>query len=129
MHSFSYTTVTKVLVLETNALKTHVQTSAQHSYICSYQQFSRRASLEFATHRDSPSKTGSSHALMLTCEYATPTNYLCNSLFCWTKPPSSHQVDKENDKQTSPCTPSSLYMRSIVQVWRDYTCHTYTIIA
>ena len=64
--------VTNVLVLETNALKARVQTSAPHRYTCSYQQFSIRTSLEIATHRHSPSKMGCSHTLALTCEYATP---------------------------------------------------------
>ena len=44
----------------------------------------------------------------------------------------SLQVDKvgrQNDKQTSPYTPTSLYcMYSVVQVWPDFTCHTHTII-
>ena len=58
--------VMNVLILETNALNVRVQASAPHS----------RASLENATHRNSPSKTGGSHALVLTCEYATPTSYI-----------------------------------------------------
>ena len=96
---------------------------------CSYQQFSSKASCKIATHRDSPSKTSGSYALVLTCEYATPTSYIWNSLLCWTKRPSSHQVDRENDKQSSPNTPSSLYYtRSVVQMWRDYTCHTYQLL-
>ena len=32
--------VTNVLVLETNTFKASIQTSATHSYTCSYQQFS-----------------------------------------------------------------------------------------
>ena len=62
--------VTKVLVLEMNTLKVLVQISVQHSYTCNYmyQRFSRRTSLENVTHRHSPSKTGNSHGLILTCE-------------------------------------------------------------
>ena len=67
--------VTNVLALETNALKAPVKTSAPHSYTCSYQRFSSRTCHEIATHRHSPSKTGGSHAPVLTCEYATPTSY------------------------------------------------------
>ena len=78
-----FVTVTNVLVLETNALKARVQTSAPHtaphSYTCSYQRFSSRTYLEIAAHRHSPSKTGGSHALVLTCEYTTPTSYTRNS--------------------------------------------------
>ena len=89
-HSFSYTIVMNVLVVETNALKAHVQTSAPHSYTCSYHRFSSRASLEIANQMHSPSKTGSSHALVLAFEYATPTSYsVRNSILCWTKQPSS----------------------------------------
>ena len=107
-----------------------VQTSAQHSYTCSYQGFSTSVSLEIATHKHSPSKPGRGHLLVLACEYATTTSYIPNSLLFWTKLPSTHYVDRENDKQTSPCTPSGLYYtRSIVQVWGEYTFHAYTIIA
>ena len=66
--SMRFALVTNVLVLEMNALKLRVQTSAPHSYACSYQRFSSRTSLEIATHRQSPSKMGGSHALVLTCE-------------------------------------------------------------
>ena len=34
--------VTNILVLEMNALKAHIQTSAPHSYTCTYQRFSSR---------------------------------------------------------------------------------------
>ena len=47
-----------------------------HSYTCNYQQFSSRVSLKIVTHRHSPSKTGGSHSLILTCEYAAPTSYI-----------------------------------------------------
>ena len=70
--------VTNATVLETNALKTRVQTSIPQSYTRSYQRLSNRTSLEIATHRYySPSKTGAggSHALVLTCEYATPPSF------------------------------------------------------
>ena len=72
--------VTNILALETNALKVRVRASAPHSYTYSYQQFSSRTSLGIATHRHSPSKTGGSHALVLTCKHATPTSYICNSV-------------------------------------------------
>ena len=55
----------------------------------SYQRLSSRTSLEIATHRYAPSKTGGSHALVLTCEYATPTSYISNRILCWTKRPST----------------------------------------
>ena len=88
MHSFSYTIVTIILVLETNTLKVCVQTSTPHSYTCSYQPFSSRAYLEIATHRHSPLKTDGSPALILTREYATPKSYIRHSVLCWTKWPS-----------------------------------------
>ena len=84
--------VTNVLVLETNALKKRVQTSSPltHRYTCSYQRLSNKTSLEIATHRCSPLKTGGSyHAVALTYEYATTTSYICNSVLCSTKQPSS----------------------------------------
>ena len=96
-HSFSYTIVTNVLALEMNALKVNalkvntlkasIPACAQHSYTCSYQQLSGRDSLEIVTHRHSPSKTGGSHAFVLTCEYATPTSYIRNGILRWTKRP------------------------------------------
>ena len=64
-----YAVVTNVLVLGMNELKALVQTSAPHSYTCSYQRLSSRASLEIAIHRHSPSEMGGSHDLVLTCEY------------------------------------------------------------
>ena len=60
--------VMNVLVLETNTLKTRIQTSTPHRYTCSSQWFLRRTSLKIATHRHSHSKTGGSHALVLICE-------------------------------------------------------------
>ena len=83
--------VTNALILETKTPKACIQTWAQHSYTCSYQQFSSRAFLEIATHRHLPSKMDGSHALVLTCEYATRTSNTCirNSLLCWTQRPSS----------------------------------------
>ena len=87
--------VTNVLALETNALKAPVKTSTPHRYTCSYmyQLFSSRACHETATHRHSPSKTGGSHAPVLTCEYATPTSYIRNSVLCWTTCKRQLQVD------------------------------------
>ena len=39
------------------------------------------------------------------------------------------QVDRENNKRTSPYTPSSLYCKcSVVHVWPDFTCPAHTII-
>ena len=59
---------------------------------CSYQRISNRTSLEGGNQRCSPSKTGSSymyHALVLTSEYATPTNYIHvhNSTLLGAQPP------------------------------------------
>ena len=65
-----------------------VQTSAPHSYTCSYQQLSNKTFLKIATHRYSPSKMNGSYALILTCEYATPTSYIRISVLYWTKRPS-----------------------------------------
>ena len=81
--------VTNALVLETNALKTRIQTSATHT--AGYQRLSNKTYLEMtATHRYSPMKTSGSYlALVLTFKHATPTSYIHNSILCWTKRPSS----------------------------------------
>ena len=47
-------------MLETYALKARVETSSTDSYTFRYKQFSSRTSVELATHRHSPSKTGGS---------------------------------------------------------------------
>ena len=60
-------------------------THSNFSYTCCYQQFLSRTSLEIATHRHAPSKTGGRHVFILTCEYTTPTSYICNRVLCWTK--------------------------------------------
>ena len=84
-----YTIATNGLAQKTNALKARVQTFTPQSHTCSYQQFSSKPSFKIATHTQSPSKMGSSHSLILTCKYATPTSYIYNSVLCWTKWPSS----------------------------------------
>ena len=83
-----------LLVLEMNALKTRVQTSAPHTQLRIYQQLSNRTYLEMiAIYRYSPPTTGCSyHALLLTSEYTTttiPTSNICNSVLCCAKQPSS----------------------------------------
>ena len=55
-----FTLTMKALVLETTMLKMCVQTSAPHSYTCSYQPLSNRTSLSIATHRYTPSKSDNS---------------------------------------------------------------------
>ena len=66
-----------------------------HTHTASYQRFSNRTYLDkVAIHKYSPLKTGGSfHALILTSEYATPTTYIWNSVFCWTNRPLSTHVD------------------------------------
>ena len=98
-----------VLALETNALKARVQTSAPHSSTCSYKRFSSRTCHEIATHRHSLSKTGGSHAPVLTCEYATPTFKLTKLI--------------ANRKTINELLLNLYYTRSVSKVWHDYTCH------
>ena len=77
--------VANVLMLETNTSKSHVQTSST-PHTTSYQQLSPRTYLEInATHKYSPLKTGRTKQAGL------------NRL-------QVNQVDRENDKQTSPYT-------------------------
>ena len=66
-----------------------------HSYICSYQRLSNRT-LKNATH--SPSKTGGSHPLILTCECATPTMQRC-SLHAWLRRNKKKKMIMKKDVQ------------------------------
>ena len=77
--------MTNASVLEMNTFKKCVQTLATKSYTCGYQQLSNRIALKISTHRFSPLKTGSSHTLVITCDYATPTSCMCNGVLCWNK--------------------------------------------
>ena len=112
-NAFSYTIVTNILVLETNALKARVQTSAPHSYTRSSQQFSSRTCLEIATHRPSPSKSGGSYALVLACELVRYTHAQVIYTIVFSAGLNGlqvDQVDKENDKRAY-CTTRVQYPR------------------
>ena len=72
--------VMNALVLETSALKMLVQTSAHTAINVATNKFQT-----LLLTRYSASKTRESHTLVLTCEYAIPTSYICINVLCWTK--------------------------------------------
>ena len=84
-----FTLVTNVLVLETMWRRTRWKRAFKllphtATHVARYQRFWSRTFLKIATHRHSPSKTGGSHAFVLTCDYATRASYIRNSVLCWT---------------------------------------------
>ena len=135
-------------VLETNPLKTHIQTSATQTQLatsnfqtelcqddCYSQVLTSRNKLYHALVLTS--KRGWYHALVLTSEYATLTSYIYTIAFsAGLNSLQVDKVDRENDKRTSTHTelvPSKLitacHACRLVRVWPNYTCHTDKIIA
>ena len=117
---------TNTLVLETNVLKMSNRTSATHT--ASYKQLPNRPYVKvIATHRCLTSINRRCHALVLTYEYATSTNYIYAIVFsAGLNGVEVDQVHRENDLKTSTFTqllvPSKLITASntCVQLSR---CH------
>ena len=122
-HSFSYTIVTIVLVLETNAFKLppHTATHVANS------DFEAEISLKLPL-----TGTHLRKRAVATLAYSPESTLHPQVMYMYAIAFSAglHQADKEINKRASPITPSNLwYTRSVSELWRHYTCHAYTINA
>ena len=99
-------TGTNALVLETNALKTSVQTSAKHTQLAISNFQTNLSRDDCYTHKYSPPKTGgiAMHALVLSSEYATYTSTSYTYSVAFPTGLNGLQVDlvdRQNNKRTS----------------------------